>query len=160
MGCLFEYVGAEIAREFYKPMDIILNHKVLSQNTGARAEIDVLVRVDRKNLVFIECKGHKPNGTVDEAEVEKWLNKRLPTLRDYVKAHSEYKECVLSFELWTNASLTEASKALITERQSLTDRYQLVFREGLELLSIAEQSENKSLIQTYKQHFRNHPLNV
>lgn len=159
-GCLFEYVGAEIAREFYKPMDIILNHKVLSQNTGARAEIDVLVRVDRKNLVFIECKGHKPNGTVDEAEVEKWLNKRLPTLRDYVKAHSEYKECVLSFELWTNASLTEASKALIAERQSLTDRYQLVFREGLELLSIAEQSENKSLIQTYKQHFRNHPLNV
>lgn len=159
-GCLFEYVGAEIAREFYKPIDIILNHKVVSQTTGARAEIDVLVKVDRKSLVFIECKGHRPNGTVDEAEVEKWLNKRLPVLRDFVKAHTDYKDSKLSFELWTNASLTDASKDLITSKQMLTDKYELGYREGLELLSITEQSGNKSLINTYRQHFRNHPLNV
>lgn len=159
-GCLFEYVGAEIAREFYNPTDITLNRKVVSQVTGAGAEIDVLVRVSRKSLIFIECKGHRPNGTVDHAEVEKWLNKRLPTLRDFVKGHSDYKQCELSFELWTNASLTEASKALITSKQALTDKYRLAYKEGLELLSIAEQSHNKSLIATYKQHFRNHPLNT
>lgn len=44
----------------------------------------------------------------------------------------------LSFELWTNASLTDASKDLITSKQVLTDKYELGYREGLELLSITE----------------------
>nr|WP_312230058.1 hypothetical protein [Pseudomonas sp.] len=159
-GCLFEYVGAEIAREHYRPMYVWLNREIVSSSTGARAEIDVLVEVDRKNLVFIECKGHRPNGTVDEAEVEKWLNKRLPTMREFVKEHSVYKDCAQSYELWTNASLTQASKDLIAARQATTDKFQLRYREGLELLSMVEGGANKPLMKTYRQHFRNHPLSV
>lgn len=159
-GCLFEYVGAEIAREHYRPLDVRLNQTIVSRHTGARAEIDVLVEVDRKNVVFIECKGHKPNGTVDEAEVEKWLNKRIPTMREFVKEHSVYKDCAQSYELWTNASLTQTSKDLIAARQAASDKFQLSYREGLDLLSIVEKSATKALIKTYRQHFRNHPLNI
>lgn len=158
-GCLFEYLCAQLAEEIYRKPYISIN-KLVRGSDGARAEIDVLVEVGSTEVVFIECKGHLPTGQVDEAEVEKWLMKRLPVLRDFAKHEEGYGRVKQTFELWTNATLSPASKALIETENGKTNRYSIAFREGPKLLEMIKESGNKSLLKTYKQHFSNHPMAV
>lgn len=155
-GCLFEYLCAELANESYRNPTITIN-KLVRGSDGARAEIDVFVE-SRTEVVFIECKGHLPTGQVDDAEVEKWLNKRLPVLRDFAKHDDAYRQIKQTFELWTNASISPASKALIEAENAKTTRYSIAYREGPELLNMIKESGNKSLVKTYQQHYSNHPL--
>lgn len=158
-GCLFEYLCAQLAAEQYLKPSISIN-KLVRGSDGARAEIDVFVEVGSKEIVFIECKGHLPTGYVDHAEVEKWLKKRLPVLRDFAKHEDDFGKVKHTFELWTNAALSPASKVLIEEENSKTTRYAIAYREGPELLNMINDSGNKSLLKTYKQHFSNHPMAV
>lgn len=158
-GCLFEYLCAQLADEHYRKPRISIN-KLVRGSDGARAEIDVLVEEGSREIVFIECKGHMPTGQVDDAEVEKWLKKRLPVLRDFAKHEGDYRNLKQSFELWTNATISPVSKALIEAENAKTPRYTIAYREGGELLKMIQSSANKSLIKTYKQHFSNHPLAV
>lgn len=157
-GSLFEYIAAEIAQEHFLRPVIALNKHVRS-SIGAAAEIDVFVTVGQDEIVFIECKGHKPSGTVDDAEVRKWLDNRIPVLRDWVKRQEDLRARPQIFELWTNARLTDASIMLITEANERSSRYQIEHKCGEELLAIIEKSKNDALLKTYKQHFTNHPLN-
>lgn len=126
---------------------------------GARAEVDVFVAT-RTEVVFIECKGHLPTGQVDDAEVEKWLKKRLPVLRDFAKNAEQYRNLKQTFELWTNATISLASKALIEAENAKTTRYSIAYREGPELLKMIKESGDQSLLKSYQQHFANHPLAV
>nr|WP_139134691.1 MULTISPECIES: hypothetical protein [Pseudomonas] len=120
----------------------------------------MFVEVGSKEIVFIECKEHLPTGHVDHAEVEKWLKKRLPVLRDFAKHEDDFGKVKHTFELWTNAALSPASKVLIEEENSKTTRYAIAYREGPELLNMINESGNKSLLKTYKQHFSNHPMEI
>lgn len=157
-GCLFEYLCAELANELYRNPVIRIN-RVVRSSDGARAEIDVLME-SRTEAVFIECKGHLPTGRVDDAEVEKWLRKRLPVLRDFAKHNEDLRNLKQTYELWTNAEISPASKALIEEENAKTTRYSIAYREGLELMAMIKESSNISLLKTYQQHFSNHPLAV
>ncbi len=51
---------------------------------------DVFVEVGSTEIVFVECKGHLPTGEGYDAEVEKWLMKRIPVLRDFAKHEEGY----------------------------------------------------------------------
>tara|TARA_R110001606_G_C15397931_1_gene652456 strand:+ start:4747 stop:6342 length:1596 start_codon:yes stop_codon:yes gene_type:complete len=155
-GCLFEYLCAELANETYRNPTIRIN-KLVRGSDGARAEVDVFVEC-RAEVVLIECKGHLPTGQVDDEEVKKWLYKRLPVLRDFAKHHEDYRHIKQNFELWTNATISAASKALIEEEDGKTSRYSIGYREGQALLSMIKASGNKALTKTYQQHFSNHPL--
>ena len=155
-GCLFEYLCAELANESYLKPYISIN-KLVRGSDGARAEVDVLVEA-RTGTMFIECKGHLPTGQVDDSEVEKWLKKRLPVLRDFAKHNEDLRHLKQTYELWTNATISAASKALIEAENAKTTRYSIAYREGPELLSMIKESGNKSLLKTYQQHFSNHPL--
>ncbi|WGT34985.1 MULTISPECIES: hypothetical protein [Pseudomonas] len=157
-GCLFEYLCAELANDHYLSPDITIN-KLVRGSDGARAEIDVLVET-RKEAIFIECKGHLPMGQVDDAEVEKWLKKRLPVLRDFAKNNEDIRKLKQTFELWTNAAISPASQTLIEAENAKTSRYTVVCRQGPELLDMVANSGNKPLLKTYRQHFSNHPLAV
>lgn len=157
-GCLFEYLCAELANESYRNPFISINKLVRGSETG-RAEIDVFVE-GRTEVVFIECKGHLPTGQVDDAEVEKWLKKRLPVLRDFTKHNEGYRNMKQTYELWTNAAISAASKALIEAENAKTNRYTVAYREGAELLTMIKASGNKSLFKTFQQNFSNHPLAV
>lgn len=157
-GCLFEYLCAELANESYLKPFITIN-KLVRGSEGARAEVDVLVQA-RTEIVFIECKGHLPTGQVDDLEVDKWLKKRLPVLRDFAKHNEDARHLKQTYELWTNATISAASKALIEAENAKTIRYSIAYREGEALLSMIKESGNRSLLKTYQQHFSNHPLAV
>lgn len=157
-GCLFEYLCAALADETYTKSSITIN-KLVRSSESAKAEIDVFVKT-HKEVVFIECKGHLPTGQVDDAEVEKWLKKRLPVLRDFAKHNEDYRSLKQTYELWTNAAISATSKTLIEAENAKTSRYEIAYREGHELLDLIKRTGNISLLKTYQQHFVNHPLAV
>lgn len=158
-GCLFEYLCAQLAEETYRKPHITIN-KLVRGSESARAEVDVFVEVGSSEVVFVECKGHLPTGQVDDAEVEKWLMKRIPVLRDFAKHEEGYAKLKQTFELWTNATISLESKALIKQENDKTKRYSIAYREGSDLDEMIKESGNQSLLKTYKQHFSNHPLAV
>ena len=158
-GCLFEYLCAQLAEETYRKPDIHIN-KLVRGSDGARAEVDVFVEVGSTEIVFIECKGHLPTGQVDDTEIEKWLMKRIPVLRDFAKHEEGYAKLKQTYELWTNATISPASKASIKQENEKTNRYSITYREGSDLQEMIKESGNQSLLKTYKQHFSNHPLAV
>lgn len=156
-GCLFEYISAAIARHFYSTDNIQIS-KIVKDSIGNEAEIDVFVISRDGKLIFVECKGHKPTGYVDEKEVEKWIQKRIPTIRGYIKNHPDHYNSEQHFEIWTNSRLTEKSKAYITIEQQKTDKYKITFREGDKIESIARESRDVGLYKSYIQHFTKNPL--
>ncbi|MEN1259138.1 hypothetical protein [Pseudomonas aeruginosa] len=158
-GCLFEYLCAQLAEETYRKPHITIN-KLVRGSESTRAEVDVFVEVGNTELVFVECKGHLPTGQVDDAEVEKWLMKRIPVLREFAKHEEGYAKLKQTFELWTNATISAESKALIKQVNEKTQRYSIAYREGSDLQEMIKESGNQSLLKTYKQHFSNHPLAV
>lgn len=157
-GCLFEYLCAEQANESYLKPFITIN-KLVRGSEGARAEVDVLVQA-RTEIVFIECKGHLPTGQVDDLEVDKWLKRRLPVLRDFAKHNEDFRHLKQTYELWTNATISATSKALIEAENARKTRYSIAYREGEAFLSMIKESGKESLLKTYQQHFPNHPLAV
>ncbi len=158
-GCLFEYLCAQLAEELYRKPIITIN-KLVRGSDSAHAEVDVFVEVGSTEIVFVECKGHLPTGEVDNAEVEKWLMKRIPVLRDFAKHEEGYAKLKQTFQLWTNATISPESKALIQQENEKTKRYSITYREGSDLLTMIKESGNQSLLRTFKQHFSNHPLAV
>ncbi len=158
-GCLFEYISAAIARYYYSTDNIQVS-KIVKDSIGNEAEIDVFVIARGGKLTIIECKGHKPMGYVDDKEVEKWIQKRIPTVRGYIKNHPDYYKFEQNYEIWTNGRLTEKSKLFISTEQQKTDKYNISFREGDEIEKIARDSMDVGLHKSYIQHFTKNPLAI
>ncbi|MEE4075168.1 hypothetical protein V2I49_07470 [Pseudomonas viridiflava] len=81
-------------------------------------------------------------------------------LRDFAKHNEDFRHLKQTYELWTNATISTASKALIEAENAKTTRYSIAYREGEALLSMIKESRNRSLLKTYQQDFSNHPLAV
>ncbi len=158
-GCLFEYISAAIARHYYSTDNIQIS-KIVKDSNGNEAEIDVFVISRGGVLTIVECKGHKPMGYVDEKEVEKWIQKRIPTIRGYIKNHPDYYRCEQHYEIWTNGRLTVNSKSYIAAEQQKTDKYNISFREGDDMEKIAKDSRDAGLYKSYIQHFTKNPLAI
>lgn len=156
-GSLFEYISAMIARYHYSSDNIYVS-KIVRDSIGKEAEIDIFIIERGRKLTFIECKGHKPTGYVDDREVEKWIQKRIPTIRGYIKNHIEYCTFEQCYEIWTNAKLTENAKSYIENEQQKTDKYIISFREGNTIEEMAKKSTDAGLYKSYIQHFTRHPL--
>jgi len=108
--------------------------------------------------VFIECKGVHPLGNVDDAEVSKWLDKRIPVLREVAKHHSEWEYLPQRFEIWSSGNFTPEALLLISNRNSETDKYEIVARNSDYVFEQVMASHDAGLIRTYEQHFINHPM--
>ncbi|WAF98057.1 hypothetical protein NRZ31_16825 [Aeromonas dhakensis] len=156
-GCLFEFMVAQIANNYYPGYEQEMN-RIVSDSLGRKAEIDVLAVSKKHEIVFIECKGMSPLTNVDDSEVEKWINERIPVINSFIKTHSEWSRLPYRFELWTSGKITEQAKALIDNKNTETSKYTINFLDGDELLKLVHESNDSGLIKSYKQHFINHPL--
>ncbi|MBF4438310.1 hypothetical protein ERJ77_28255, partial [Vibrio anguillarum] len=62
-GVLFEYFSASVVQKAYRTNYVRLNEVCKTQD-GSRAESDIIAELHSGEILFIECKGHQPNGTV------------------------------------------------------------------------------------------------
>lgn len=155
-GCLFEFFVAEIAKSAIPGCETEMN-RIVKAPSGGKAEIDVIAKVKRKAIYFIECKGCNPMGYLDEGEVDKWLDVRIQTIRAYAKLHPEWNELEQHYELWSSAILSESSIEKVKKAQSVTKKYSISIKGPDEVHEAAVGTNDKSLLKTYVQHFINNP---
>ncbi len=156
-GSLFEFAVAQIARSTFWGYPQEMN-RIVKDSIGAEAEIDVLAHRPSHEIVFIECKGIHPFSTLDDAEVEKWLDKRIPVIRGFVKTHSEWATIRHKFELWTSGKLSDDAIAMVKAAQAKHPKLDIQARDADYVLGQAASSNDKGLLKTYRQHFVTHPM--
>lgn len=135
-------------------------NKIYKPYPSEKAEVDVTVVTHDDKIRFIECKAHLPNGFVDYKEVEKWVNKRIPTLRKYIKSHPDWSHKEVSFELWTTANFCDESLKLLENESTKTSRYLVEFYNANDVEKIIKSCNDKELYFTYKNYFKSHPLAI
>lgn len=156
-GSLFEFAVAQIARSTFPGYSQEMN-RIVKDSIGAEAEIDVLAQRTNHEVVFIECKGIHPISTLEDDEVEKWLSKRIPVIKGFVKMHSEWASTAHRFELWTSGKLSEATIALVNASQAKNPKLDIQIRDANYVLAQAVASKDAGLLRAYKQHFVTHPM--
>jgi hypothetical protein len=156
-GSLFEFAVAQIARSTFLGYSQEMN-RIVKDSIGAEAEIDVLAQRPNHEVVFIECKGIHPISALGDDEVEKWLSKRIPVIRGFVKTHSEWASTAHRFELWTSGKLSEAAIALVNAAQAKNPKLDIQIRDADYVLAQAVASKDVGLLKAYKQHFVTHPM--
>lgn len=158
-GALFEFLAAALLNEEGWHETVI--NKVYREAGKDLAEVDVRAR-KADEVLFVECKGIVPGTLLDDAEVAKWLNTRVPNVATRARQNEEFDNCKLKFELWTTGELSATAKALIVERQATvrSTKYTLEVRQGPALKTIALRHKRRqpALLNALEQHFMTSPL--
>lgn len=155
-GALFELIAAELARQTLSPQ-VRLND-IYRDGLGGQAEVDVTAVVQNREVYFIECKGYQPAGILDVDDVERWLIKRIPLVRNQVLQHPQWKNHKLHFELWTTGKLSDEALAMIERSKVGTTKYTIDYKDATAVEQLAKGTQDIGLIKTLRQHFLEHPM--
>ena len=158
-GALFEYVVADIVRALDPPADITLN-RIYREGGKDVAEVDVQVVVKNRYIRFIECKGLIPGNFLSDAEVEKWLNKRIPVVLSQTRKNNTLSKLELRFELWVTGELTAEAKAMIATAQgrAVLNGYSIKAHYAADLAQAVDLVNDPSLRKVVDQHFLRAPM--
>jgi len=155
-GTLFEFIVAELARQILGAT-VSLN-KAFKDEHNNKAEVDVVAIKSNRSIHFIECKGYQPAGTLEDADIERWLKNRIPLIRKQAMTNSEWRNLEFHFELWTTGRFTEEAITSIEAAKKITKKYTIDYLDATRVAACAAQSRDPSLIATINQHFLMHPL--
>lgn len=157
-GALFEFIVADLVRKLWGA-DVTLNQKFRELGRDA-AEVDVVATLRGRRIHFIECKGQEPHQIVDDAEVEKWLTRRIPIVRQKALEHPDWRGLELHFELWTSGRLSENARQRIAQAQATVSarKYTVLYRTGEEIGKMANELNDDALKTALKTHFLEHPF--
>lgn len=157
-GALFEFVANELARTALHARTT-MNRKLREEGRDV-AEIDVTAVVEHQRVHFIECKGMSPGTTVEDAEVKRWLEVRIPAIRRWALSQDELKALPMVFELWTTGNFTKLSTAALGKAKETVrpSKYKIVVRGPRDIRQLTEKSGNKDLLKLLMQHFLASPL--
>ena len=156
-GVLFEYFSASVVQKAYRTSSVRLN-LVCKNHDGSSAESDIVAELNTGTILFIECKGHQPCGTVSNDEVKKWLHTRVPTLRKYALEHPDWKHKDLSFALWTTGGFTNESVELLEQTKVSTRKYKLDYLNAESVMEVVQDCNDKEMLKTYSKCFLDYPL--
>jgi hypothetical protein len=150
-GALFEFVSRDIAQ---KGLHARTTMNITIREGGKdAAEIDVQAVVENHCVHFIECKGISPNSFVDADEVERWLHKRIPTIREWALQNPEFRRLPMSFELWSTGDLTPETRAAVEQARRDTRKYEIRWRGPAEIEELTESTRDQALLKVMRQHF-------
>lgn len=158
-GALFEFFAAALLQEDGWH-DVVLN-KVYREGGKDLAEVDVRARRGEE-VLFVECKGIAPGTVLEDDEVERWLDTRVPAIARRARQNEEHANFDLKFELWTTGELSAKSRALIEKRQKTVrpTKYTLEVRQGPQLkkMAVKHKRGQPALLEVLEQHFLSSPL--
>ncbi|MGE6171415.1 hypothetical protein ACLHZW_19490 [Aeromonas media] len=154
-GVLFEYFTAILIPKINQSNKIRINEKCKVGSASAEADV---ISEGNGEILFIECKGHRPGGEVEHSEVKKWLHERVPLLNRYAKEHPDWKSKNLRFEIWTTGRFSDESIALLSQSKTFTGKYELDFLDAQRVKDEVEKCDDKELRKTFFKCFYDYPL--
>lgn len=143
-GRLFEFICAEIKKKNETSSRIFIG-KEFTTAQGEKAESDVTSIRDDVSISFVECKAIKRDTTLDDEQVDRWLDVRIPRLINYCKSHPDYKHLKKSFELWVTGEISEKSTLRINEYIKRSSKIKIIVKKPSDLLNEVKETGDKSL---------------
>lgn len=155
-GALFELIVGHLV---YKGegSSIDIGVKVRNRN-GERAEIDIRRVKGEHELAIYECKGYQPSTLIDVKDVEIWLSKKVPIIREALRDESRFKDVNMSFEYWTSGQFSEGAISFLKEKSNNAKKYKICWKDGGDILDYARQIRATSMVDVLNQHYVKHPL--
>ncbi|WP_417813031.1 hypothetical protein [Thalassospira alkalitolerans] len=152
-GTLFEYIAAEVARKNYS--SLVRMNQIYKNQSGKKAEADVVTITDNISVRFIECKGYSPRGIIPDTEVRRWLQHNVPVIYKAVKVHPDWQNLDIKFEFWTTGILSDEAIAMIKTAQVSTKatRYSLGFKLNQDVYDLCKSTKDKGLITAFEKHY-------
>ncbi|NMG32861.1 hypothetical protein GRF61_00155 [Azoarcus sp. TTM-91] len=157
-GPLFELLAAYLVRR--DSVSISMGVRAKDPGSGKQADIDVLkVAAMNAECTAIECKGKEPGGFITDEDVRVWLGK-VAVMQAYLRTQERFSEATISFELWTSGTFTEEALQLLHAEQKRRTKFPIRWKNGQDVLAVANRFKEKAVADTLQQHFLRHPLSV
>lgn len=154
-GVFFEYFTAILIPKIRQSNRIRINEKCKIESASAEADV---ISEGNNEILFIECKGHRPGGEVEHDEVKRWLHERVPHLYKYAKSHPDWNNKKLRFELWTTGKFSDESIGILSQLRSSTTKYEIDFLDDRRVKGEVEKCDDKELRGTFFKCFYDYPL--
>ncbi|WP_270583574.1 hypothetical protein [Enterobacter roggenkampii] len=143
-GKLFEFICADMKKKIDISSRILIGREYITSQ-GDKAEADITSIRDDISISFIECKAIKRESTLDDEQVDRWLDIRIPRLLNYCKSHTDYKHLKKSFELWVTGDLSEKAKLRINDFISKHPKNNIIIKKPRELLKDVKDINDRAL---------------
>ncbi len=153
-GPLFEMMAAYLINK-HGGYSVDIGKKV-QDDDGNKAEIDVFAVLGKHSVKVIECKAKNPKTLISEKEVLKWIDNRIPVIKQWMLNEGRFNNCDITFEFWTTSDYSDEAKSII--RDYRPRKHKVEFKNGKDILSYAKSAKEQSIIDGLNEHFFNHPL--
>lgn len=156
-GALFEFIVAEIVRHEVPSARLELNRHC-KDRTGKSVEVDIWA-LDTNIARFVECKGREPTSEIADAEIDQWLDIRIPAVRHHLEQLAQLASVPRpTFELWATGRLSDKSMERIKRTRTANSRkFDLIVIDAKGVKEKALATLNKALVDTLQQLFKDTP---
>ena len=145
---LLEMIVAHLLKQ--DGYDIEIRQKV-TDSEGNAAEIDVRAE-KRTDWIGCECKAKGPGVLVSAQEIEDWLDRPLPRIKDYLKRIGGASE-TRSFRFYSSTDYTDDARNLIERVRSTHRRQPIRFLSAKEILSELRARKETALVDIFVEQF-------
>ncbi len=122
---------------------------------GQEKEFDVILRTDRNEHYYIECKGYGRSHLVDQAEVKKFLDK-ISFVRDWYKSLKPTEQPRFKFGYITTSDFDDDARALLENYKNRTTKYDIFYMNGKNFSDLVKSSnitDASNIINVLNQHY-------
>jgi len=127
--------------------------------TIEKAEMDVCLTKGNEKVIVYECKGYQPTKKVKVDEIENWVSKKIPIMYRSLKSNRYREQCKYEFEFWTCGTFTNDAEEYLKNKSKRTHKYKINWKNGSQVRDFIKSLNNKSLLDTFDEHFYHHPIN-
>lgn len=157
---LFEVVIGSLVKDIEGGF-LTIGEKVRHWERG-EAEIDVQLRRDDKSLLVIECKSKIPGARVTLAEVQHWLENRVPLIYS-ILSDDGYSKNRFNFEIWSNGPFNDDAVEWLEAKAPEINAanlgaFTVGWKTGDALKSYSQAAHAAVFRKILRNHYFNHPL--
>ena len=147
-GVVIEMLIAHLYKRDGYDIDI---RKKVRGNDSIPAEIDVKA-CTKSETVCCECKGVGPRVLVDVAEINDWLDRSLPRIKQWI-SQRETRPPVSRFEFYASTDYTIRARELITNVEAMHVKQPIKFFNGQDIMDKLRARNESSLLDIFREQF-------
>jgi hypothetical protein len=90
---------------------------------------------------------------VAKEEVEVWLSKNIPVIRDWILNQDSLRHRTLIFEMWSTGGFTEEALTLLEHRKKTTTKHQIDFYNLDEMVEKSKEINSKKFTEILREYY-------
>lgn len=157
-GDLFEFIVGHCYKTIYGgSLDI---GRIIKYDAREK-EIDVILRTERNEQYYIECKGYGKSHLIEKADIEDWFEKITFIKKWYGYYHREEMFQNIKFGYITTSDFKIDAKQFLEEKKGNIKKFEIFYMNGTDFANFVKQSRinnTTKIINVLKEHYFKMPV--